>query len=102
MNNIDRERVFELLSLYECLLTEAQKTAVENHYAYDLSFGEISKEQSISRAAVNENVKSALQKMEEAENRFHLLDMKKDLIKASSSDDVKKQLKEILEKYYGI
>ena len=57
-----------LFDYYGDLLTDRQKLCLDMHYNQDLSLGEIAQELSISRQAVNDNLKKTealLRRMEE-------------------------------------
>lgn len=77
----DRERVLELLESYESLLTDKQREVVNSHYRYDLSISEIAEEEGITRAGVNDSLQKALSKLEEYEDKLHLIEKKKTWIK---------------------
>ena len=66
----ERNRVLALLSIYEPLLTDKQREAVDDYYRFDLSLGEISEETGTSRAAA---IKKTIAKLEEFESRLALL-----------------------------
>ena len=69
----ERNRVLALLSIYEPLLTDKQREAVDDYYRFDLSLGEISEETGTSRAAVSDAIKKTIAKLEEFDSRLGLL-----------------------------
>lgn len=76
----DREKALSLFGIYEPLLTEKQDKFFKSYYVYDLSLSEIALEEGISRSAVSMALSSALMKMEEEEEKLHLLKNKTILI----------------------
>lgn len=67
------DRVCRLLDIYGGLLTDLQRRYCEMHFAEDLSFGEIAREQNISRQAVHDTVKNALALLDNYETHLKLL-----------------------------
>jgi len=65
-------RTAALMDLYGGLLTPRQRQFVLMHYEDDLSFGEIAREQGISRQAVHDAVKHAERSLESYEARLGL------------------------------
>ena len=74
----DRERILELLETYESLLTPKQKETMDAYYRYDLSLGEISDAEGVTRSAVSDAVKKTAAKLEDSESKLGLLAKKKD------------------------
>lgn len=71
---VDRTvRLTALIDLYGPLLTDRQLEFIRLHFEEDLSFGEISREYSISRQAVHDAVKHAEKALEEYEAKLGLL-----------------------------
>lgn len=62
-----------LYDFYGELLNEHQRKIFEDFVFNDLSLGEIAEEQGISRQAVHDLVKRSTQKLEEYENKLHLM-----------------------------
>lgn len=62
-----------LYDFYGELLNEHQQKIFEAFVFEDLSLGEIAEEQDISRQAVFDLIKRATKKLEEYENKLHLL-----------------------------
>lgn len=63
-----------LLDVYGELLTERQREFMRLHFEDDLSFSEIAREFGISRQAVHDSVKHAIQSLERFEEVLRLLD----------------------------
>lgn len=79
---LDREKALSLLSVYEPILTEKQAQFMKSYYVYDLSLSEIAEQVGITRSAVSFTLSSALNKMEEHEERLKILKKQKKLIKS--------------------
>lgn len=62
-----------LYDFYGELLNEHQRKIFEDFVFNDLSLGEIAEEQDISRQAVHDLVKRSTKKLEEYENKLHLM-----------------------------
>lgn len=66
--------ISKLLDVYGPLLTDKQREFVKLHYNEDLSFGEIGKMFKISRQAVHDAVRHALNSMDQYEEKLHLVE----------------------------
>lgn len=66
-------RINTLYDFYSPLLTERQREMIELHYFDDWSLGEIAAHVGVSRQAVHDNLRRALEQMEGYENALHLL-----------------------------
>mgnify|MGYP003316529502 CR=1 FL=1 len=89
MANIEKTvRYNELLNIYQDLLSNTQKDILLAYYVYDLSFGEIASERNISRAAVEDATKKGIAKLDELENKLHLLE---------KSENIRKKLAKLKE-----
>lgn len=66
-------RINLLYDHYGGLLTERQRRFVELHYVEDLSLGEIAEHFSISRQAVHDHLKRAIEQLEEYESVLGLV-----------------------------
>ncbi|NQU44204.1 hypothetical protein HQ520_13020, partial [bacterium] len=62
-----------LLDVYGSLLTERQREFMRLHFEQDLSFSEIAREYDISRQAVHDSVKHAVQALQNLEEHLHLV-----------------------------
>lgn len=67
-------RINLLFDFYEPLLTEKQRTSLKYYFHDDFSLGEIAAESGISRQAVYEHVKRAVQVLESYEGKLRLLE----------------------------
>ena len=74
MNNIkDVLYINSLLDVYGDLLTDNQINIMKLYYEFNLSFGEIGDELSISRAAVNDTIKKSIALLNKYEKSLKLL-----------------------------
>jgi len=72
-NPADRaHRVCQLIDLYGALLTERQLEFLRLHYEEDMSFGEIARDQDISRQAVHDAVKHGEEALEDIHGKLGL------------------------------
>ena len=89
-----------LLDIYGDLLTANQIKIMKMYYEFNLSFGEIADELSISRAAVNDTIKKSIILLNKYENCLNLLQKRNKLHelcdKIDGNDNVKKEIKEVL------
>ena len=87
MNDLERlEYINNLLCIYGELLTESQKTMMEDYYVYNLSFAEISENNIVTRSAVSDCLKKSLQKLEYYESILKLYE-KRELISKVIKDE---------------
>ena len=105
MNNIEEfNYINKLYDLYKSILTEKQASLIEKYYLLNLSLSEISEELNISRSAVSDAVKNAREKLENYEEKLHILSKNekiKEILQDSNIDEnIKKKILEVL--YYGI
>ena len=63
-------RYSELLSLYQNLLSEAQKAILEDYFFYNLSLAEIAENRKTSRSAVEDAIKKGKKKLDEYEEKL--------------------------------
>ena len=75
----ERKAVLELMNVYDGLLTPKQRSVLDDYYRYDLSLGEISESNSITRAAVHDAIAKAIAKMKDFESVLHLVEKRKDI-----------------------
>lgn len=70
----------ELLHLYGELLSDTQKTILEDYLECDLSLSEIADNRNVSRAAIEDAIKKGMKKLDTYESTLELL-RKKEQIK---------------------
>ncbi len=68
-----KSRIVDLLEIYGGLLTDRQRSLIQQHYAEDLSYGEISESLGISRQAVHDAIGHGKKSLERYEACLHLL-----------------------------
>ena len=69
-----KQRVNLLMDCYEDLLTNKQREYLSYYYDEDLSLSEIAEELDVSRNAVYDNLKRAVNALEDYEKKLHLLE----------------------------
>ena len=69
-NNV---KISILLEIYGNLLTEKQRTLLENYYNQDLSLSEIAENEQITRQAVRDNIKKGENKLFEYEEKLGIM-----------------------------
>ncbi|KGF48309.1 DNA-binding protein [Veillonella montpellierensis DNF00314] len=85
----ERVLVSLLLDFYGMLLTDKQKHCLQLHHEDDMSLGEIAEELGVSRQAVYDNLKKAMQLLTGYEEKLHLIaqyERRKALIAAMKSE----------------
>lgn len=70
-------RINELFDIYGELLSKTQQKMITLYYRDDLSLGEISEEEGISRNAVYDSIKKGTTLLEEYESKIHVLEKEK-------------------------
>ena len=70
-------RINNLYDLYKDLLTEKQRTYIEEYYFDNMSLAEISENHNISRNGVYSQLNLAIDELEKYENTLHLLEKNK-------------------------
>ena len=89
----------ELYDLYSDLLTDKQRKYFEDYYFNDLSYAEMADDFDVSRNAIFKQVHIVTDKLVEYEEKLHLLDKKKKLLKIIGKiddKDIKDKLEELL------
>lgn len=95
-----------LLVIYGDLLTDKQKMILDEYFASDLSFSEISQNHNITRSAVCDTIKKGINRIEEYENKLHIAQKhyriieKLNMIENKENKKVIDEIKELLD--YGI
>lgn len=67
-----KSRIVDLLEIYGGLLTERQREFIRQHYAEDLSYGEISEALGISRQAVHDAIGHGKRALDRFEAHLHM------------------------------
>ncbi len=91
-----REEALALFDEYKELLTASQKDIFSDYYLFDLSLSEIAENHSISKAAVSDSLHKSLAKLDEYENKLHILAFKKEVKKGIDNNDMN-HIKEVME-----
>ena len=89
----------DLYDLYGPLLTDKQKKYFEDYYFHNLSFSEMADNYGISRNAVFKQVHTVTMKLEEYEEKLHLLQKRDQLIRIANEieDEIlQKELENII------
>ena len=84
------EYINNLLCIYGELLTESQKTMMEDYYVYNLSFAEISENNNVTRSAVSDCLKKSLQKLEYYESILKLYETRELISKVIKDEKISK------------
>ena len=97
----ERENLIILYDYYGELLTEDDKKYFEDYYFDNLSLGEISENNLISRNAIHKHIKNSVKKLEFYENKLRLCEKDRllnKLIEEISDEKVRKIIKELINK----
>lgn len=87
-----KQRINLLMDLYEELLTDKQREYLDLYYHQDLSLSEIALIKNVSKNAVFDNLKKAINHLENYEDKLQLLD--KHLERLHIIDELEKDIKE--------
>ena len=82
-------RYSKLFAIYNPLLSSTQKEMMEDYFNLDLSLSEIASNRNVSRSAVDDAIKKAINKLDEFEDNMHLLE---------KNENIKKELESLKEK----
>ena len=84
---MDREEILnyklkynELYHCYQSLLSDTQKSILEEFLVYDLSLSEIAENRNISRAAVEDAIKKGVSKLDSFEENLKTFEKKQKLL----------------------
>lgn len=91
-----REEALLLFDEYKELLTSSQRDIFSDYYLFDLSLSEIAENHNISKAAVSDSLHKSLAKLDEYENKLHILSFKKEIKKGIEKNDMN-YIKEVME-----
>ena len=89
----------ELYDLYQKLLTEKQRNYFEDYYFHNLSLGEMAENYGVSRNAIFRQLHIVTSRLEEYEEKLHLLEKRNKLdILCQNIDnlEIRKQLEELI------
>ncbi len=92
----------ELYDLYGLLLTDKQREYFENYYFNNLSLGEMAENYNVSRNAIHKQLKIAISKLEEYEEKLKLhvkLRKLNEAIQKISDQEIKKEIENIFTEY---
>ena len=90
----------ELFSIYKALLTKKQEDVFSIYIECDLSLGEISEKNNISRQGVSDAINKTKEILLGYESKLKLLEKKRQLIKLQQSlsdEDLKSKISKIIE-----
>lgn len=93
---LKREETLVLFDEYKELLTKSQQDVFSDYYLYDLSLSEIAENHGISKAAVSDSLHKSLSKLDEYENKLHIVAFKKEIKKGIDNNDMN-YIKEAME-----
>ncbi len=88
-----------LLGYYGNLLSDKQRTYMEEHFEEDYSLSEIAKNHGISRQAVYDNIKRGIKILKEYEKKVGFLNREKDIrasLKEIKNDYSEEKLDELI------
>ena len=87
-----------LYDYYGCLLTDKQKEYYEDYYFNDLSLSEIAENNDVSRNAVHNQLKIAVEKLKFYENNLKLYEkrLKLDKIISKIDESTKKEIQRLI------
>lgn len=95
----ERDFIINLYELYKDLLTSKQRFYFENYYFEDLSLGEISENNGVSRAIVSKTVNLVISKLKGFESSLNIYKKKlrlEEIIEEIMDKSLKEKLKELL------
>lgn len=85
MEKLDKAiRYTKLTAIYKDLLTHTQAELLEDYYSFDLSYSEIADNRKISRAAVEDAIKKGMKKLDEFEDKLHILENSEEILKITA------------------
>ena len=86
MEQIEKKiRYSKLMSIYGSLLSYSQKEIGSDYFVYDLSLSEIAESRNISRSAVEDAISKASKKLDEFEEKMHVLERNENIIKITTN-----------------
>ena len=96
MEELSRDEIIGLYDIYGKLLTDKQKNYFEDYYYMDLSLAEIAENYNISRNAIHDQIKRAIESLYNYEANLHLQKKYKEIEALDISEDLKKKITDIL------
>lgn len=101
MKIIKTNHINLLIDVYGELLTENQLNTIKDYYFFDLSLSEIAENNNISRAAVLDNIKRTINKLENFESKLQIIKRKEMIFSLLENKNIKlnekiEKIKEIL------
>ena len=88
-------RYNDLLALYGNLLSETQKSILEDYYSFNLSISEIAENRGVSRAAIEDAIKKGKKKLDEIETQVGNYEVLKKIEEMKNTSSNKEELEEI-------
>ena len=85
-----------LFDYYEKLLSDSDRDVFKDYYFSNLSLGEISENNNISRAAVHKKLKKITELLCLYEEKLKLYDKEQRILNVLKNEDERRQIKEIL------
>ena len=77
-------RYINLYTIYKSLLTYTQQEIVGEYLLADLSISEIAENRNISRSAVEDAISKASKKLDDFEDKLHILEKKENVTKITA------------------
>ena len=77
-------RYINLYTIYKSLLTYTQQEIVGEYLLVDLSISEIAENRNISRSAVEDAISKASKKLDDFEDKLHILEKKENVAKITA------------------
>lgn len=95
----ERQKLIILYDFYSDLLKENQRKNFEDYYFNNLSLGEISENEKVSRNAIHKSIKKVEKELENYEDKLKLYKKSKELELLADTikdEELKRKIKEIL------
>ena len=93
----ERNKIILLYDYYGELLTDLQKEYFESYYFDNLSLGEISEKENVSRNAVHKQIKSAEEKLNNYEEKLKIIEKHNKILKEIKDENLKQKITQIIE-----
>lgn len=92
-----RKELIELFDIYGLLLTDKQQEYFKMYYFYDLSFAEIAEDFKISRNGVFDQIKKAINNLNNFEMILNINKKNKKILEILSDETILEKVKAIIE-----